>query len=309
MIKVENKNIYRAFGFSIMSEIPLPQLPQLDIEVETNIDIVITKDDLTKKWMELVEEKHVFFVKKNLMMYKFGEVAIFAVQDGNRIIVSPLKDFDEDTAGIVILGTCMGAILMQRKVLPLHGSAIEINGKAYAFVGDSGAGKSTLARAFINKGHRLLTDDVIAVSLKSNTPYVTPSYPQQKLWRDSLNSFGIKTDDFKSLLGRENKFCVPVSSNYFTEPLPLAGIVELVKTEAKDISIRPIEDLKRFYTFYYHTYRNFVIHKSGLMDWHFHTSAKILKQIEMYQLQRPNSGFSASQLVSKVLNTINKGEE
>ena len=309
MIKVENKIIYKAFGFSIVSEIPLPQLPQLGIEVESNIDIVITKEDLTKKWTELVEKDHVFVIQENLMMYKFGDIAIFAVQDGKRISVSPLKEFDEDTAGIIILGTCMGAILMQRKILPLHGSAIAIDGKAYAIVGDSGAGKSTLALAFLNRGFSLLTDDVIAVSLKDNIPYVTPSYPQQKLWRDSLNSFGIKTDDFKSLLGRENKFCVPVSSNYSTDPLPLAGVVELVKTETKDISIRPIENLKRFYTFYYHTYRNFFIHKSGLMDWHFHTSAKILKQIEMYQLQRPTSGFSASQLVSKLLTTINKGEE
>ena len=54
---------------------------------------------------------------------------------------------------------------MQRKVLPLHGSAIAINGKAYAIIGDSGAGKSTLALAFLNRGYRLLTDDVIAVSL------------------------------------------------------------------------------------------------------------------------------------------------
>ena len=187
MIKVENKIIYKAFGFSIVSEIPLPQLPRLGIEVETNIDIVITKEDLTKKWNELVENDNVFFIQENLMMYKFGEVAIFAVQDGKRISVSPLKEFDEDTAGIIILGTCMGAILMQRKVLPLHGSAIAINGKAYAIVGDSGAGKSTLALAFLNRGFRLLTDDVIAVSLKDHIPYVTPSYPQQKLWRDSLD--------------------------------------------------------------------------------------------------------------------------
>ena len=59
----------------------------------------------------------------------------------------------------------MGAILMQRRLLPLHGSAIAINGKAYAIVGDSGAGKSTLASAFLNKGYQLISDDVIAVSL------------------------------------------------------------------------------------------------------------------------------------------------
>ena len=57
----------------------------------------------------------------------------------------------------------MGAILMQRKILPLHGSAIAIDGKAYAIVGDSGAGKSTLASAFLKRGYQLLSDDVITV--------------------------------------------------------------------------------------------------------------------------------------------------
>ena len=52
----------------------------------------------------------------------------------------------------IFLGTCMGALLMQRKIFPFHGSAIAINGKAYAIVGDSGAGKSTLASAFLKKG-------------------------------------------------------------------------------------------------------------------------------------------------------------
>lgn len=309
MIEVEHKKIYKAFGFSIISEIPLQELPQFGNEVGTDIDIIIRKEDLTNKWNELAEENHVFFVQKNFVMYKFGDVAIFSVQDGRRITVSPLKEFDEDTAGIIILGTCMGALLMQRGILPLHGSAIAINGKVYAIIGDSGAGKSTLARAFLDRGYQLLTDDVIAVSLKGKIPYVTPSYPQQKLWRDSLNSFGIKPDGFKSLLGRENKFCVPVSSEFFTEPLQIAGVIELVKAESKEITIRPIENLERFYTFFYHTYRNIFIEKSELMDWHFHTSAKILKQIDMYRLERPISGFSSTQLVSELLKTLIKEEE
>ena len=77
---------------------------------------------------------------------------------------------NEDHVRLYILGTCMGALLLQRKILPLHGSAIAINGKAYAIVGDSGAGKSTLASAFLNKGYQLLSDDVIPVSL-SNEEY------------------------------------------------------------------------------------------------------------------------------------------
>ena len=99
-------------------------------------------------------------------MFQIPNIATFSIQNGNknncftfeRIQMKMSFDF-------IYLGTCMGAILMQRKIFPLHGSAVAINGKAYAIVGDSGAGKSTLASAFLNKGYQLLSDDVIAVSL------------------------------------------------------------------------------------------------------------------------------------------------
>ena len=88
----------------------------------------------------------------------------------------------------------MGAICTQRKNLPLHGSAVVMNGKAYAFVGESGAGKSTLASAFLSKDYRLLSDDVIPVTLSpDHIPYITPAYPQQKLWLESLNELGLES--------------------------------------------------------------------------------------------------------------------
>ena len=88
------------------------------------------------------------------LCFNFRILLISIFKDGNKIIVSPLDEIDEDVIRLYILGTCMGAILMQRKILPLHGSAIAINGKAYAIVGDSGAGKSTLASAFLKKGYQ-----------------------------------------------------------------------------------------------------------------------------------------------------------
>jgi hypothetical protein len=305
MLIVKEKVLCKAFGLSIMSEIPLPELPQLENSLDS-IDIVIKVEDLSKKWLEISGMPYDFVFSENLVMFQIPNIATFLIQDGKMITVSLLKEADDNLIRLFILGTCMGAILMQRKILPLHGSAIAINGKAYAIVGDSGVGKSTLASAFLKEGYKLLSDDVIAVSFQHNQkiPFVTPSYPQQKLWEDSLKSFGMVSRNFQSIYGRENKYSIPVPSKYFTQPLPLAGIIELVKTENGDINIRPIEKLQRFHTLYYHTYRNFFIQKLGLMDWHFCVSANIIKNIDLYQLHRPTSRFSASQLVSIILNTI-----
>ena len=194
MLSTVNKVMYTLFGLKVQSEILLPeatqQLDQLNLmDVEIVIEDVPVIDD---EWTKI---NHYFAMKENEVLFQVPDVATFFMQDGKKIIVSPVSNANEDQLRLYLLGTCMGVILLQRKTLPLHGSVIAIDGKAYAIVGDSGAGKSTLASVFLNEGYQLLTDDVIAVQFdKNNKPMVIPSYPQQKLWQESLDHFGVDSD-------------------------------------------------------------------------------------------------------------------
>ncbi len=306
MIGTEQKVVYKAFGFTVLSEIPLPELPRIS-DHDDRADIVIEMTDLSGLWSELAAPDDPYVVKEHSFMFRVPQTAVFLVQEGKRISVSPMMGSDADQIRLYILGTCMGALLMQRKVLPLHGSAVAIAGKAYAFVGDRGAGKSTLASAFLNRGYQLLSDDVIAVSLsQDNIPVVTPSYPQQKLWQESLQAFGMETDRYRPIFQRETKYSVPVHANYLDESLPLAGVFELVKGENEEIDIHRIERLDRLHTLFCHTYRNFLISSFGIMQWHFSTSSSIMNHIKMFQIRRPTSSFTAPHLVSMILNLINK---
>ncbi|MDQ0217474.1 aldolase [Peribacillus cavernae] len=309
MIAAENRTVYKAFGFQVLSEIPLPELPTLT-GLQNSEEIVVEVADLTTLWSETLTPNKYFFIKENLCLFQIPNVAIFLVKEGNKIIVSPMEGSAEDQIRLYILGTCMGAILLQRKILPMHGSAIAIDGKAYAIVGDSGAGKSTLASAFLNKGYQLISDDVIPVTLsEENTPLVTPAYPQQKLWLESLDQFGMESNQYRPIIDRETKFAVPVVSQFVEEPMPLAGVCELVKADSDEIEILPIQRLERFHTLFNHTYRNFFIAQSGLMEWHFSTCAKMVNKIELYQLRRPMTRFTAHDLTDLMLNIIQKGEK
>lgn len=304
MINNLKKNVYEAFGLTIVSEIPLLELSGIDGSSD-KADVVIEWANLSTLWFEHSSPNEDFVIKENWIMFRMPGTAIFLVENGHKILVSPIDEAHENEIRLYILGTCMGAVLLHRKILPLHGSAIAVNGKAYAIVGDSGAGKSTLASAFLKRGYQLLSDDVIPLTFNNeNIPIVTPSYPQQKLWLESLNHFGMESNNYQPLFIREKKFAVPVHTQFATEPLPLAGIFELVKGDKEKIELKPIQNLKRFYKLYYHTYRNFFIQSSGLMEWHFNTCSKLINKIEFYQLRRPINSFTAHDLTKLILNKL-----
>ena len=297
--------LYKMFGLIVDSDILLPEVACCG--VNHSPDIYIRRTNLTSILNSQIVNSDHFIIEDNSVLFHAPHIAVFLIEDGNRISYFPLSDSLEDYLALYIMGTCMGAILLQRKILPLHGSAVAIDGKAYAIVGDSGAGKSTLASAFLNKGYQLLSDDVIPVSFSDEgVPMVTPAYPQQKLWQESLDQFEMEANNFQPIFNRETKFKIPVEDKFADEPLPLAGIIELSKTEENQIKFEPIQNLERLSTLYKHTYRNFIIPRAGLTEWHFQTSAKIISQIEMHKLQRPVSTFSAHELTDVILSSIHK---
>ncbi|WP_154991638.1 HPr kinase/phosphorylase [Priestia megaterium] len=303
MIGIKKKYAYDAFGLNILSELPLPELNCL-VSPGDHIDVSIK---LSKDKIEL-EQKKGFTVLSHYVAFKVPNLAVFSIKSGKEIAVEPLKDFDEAKARLYVLGTCMGVILMQQQTLPLHGSAIAIDGKAYAIVGNSGAGKSTLASAFIQKGYKLISDDVIPVTFSNDrTPMVQPTYPQQKLWEESLNEFGIDSRKYNPLFERETKYSVPVKNSFHNQSIPLAGIFELVKGSGESVEIRQTNGLEGFRILLHHTFRGSLLQRLGLKEWHFIYSSELLKSVNTFQVTRSSSNFTPYESVTKILNTMKEG--
>ena len=100
---------------------------------------------------------------------------------------------DDDFARQCVLGPGLGVLLHRRGHLVLHGSAIDVGGRAVVLVGHKGAGKSTTAAALVARGHRLLTDDLVALGTGGA---VLPGPTQMKLWGASSSALGIETEPF-----------------------------------------------------------------------------------------------------------------
>lgn len=90
---------------------------------------------------------------------------------GEFVISADLAEIDvrRDPAGrhellpILLAGTVSAILLTLRGNTVLHASAVAIDGRSVAFVGQSGRGKSTVAALMCVDGAQLVTDDVLVV--------------------------------------------------------------------------------------------------------------------------------------------------
>lgn len=96
---------------------------------------------------------------------------------------SPLTFEDACT---YLVGAPFALLLRMRSVACLHGSAVTWNGRTIAFIGPSGAGKSTIAASLIDRGASLVTDDLLAITVREGVPQALPSYSGVRLWPASV---------------------------------------------------------------------------------------------------------------------------
>ncbi|CAN5380617.1 hypothetical protein BH10PSE12_BH10PSE12_34720 [soil metagenome] len=175
---------YRAFGLIIRSDVPLPELAPVGCDDAQTLspDITIVLAALERPLPTRQDGTTVEFGDNGDHYLAWPEVGAFQFRGRDRVEVQPHPDASMAYLAFPLLGPIFGLLLHARGLLVLHGSAIEIDGKGAIFVGDKLAGKSTTAAAFLRAGHRLLTDDLLAVDLSdAQAPRILPAYGQLKL--------------------------------------------------------------------------------------------------------------------------------
>lgn len=157
------------------------------------------------------------------------DVVRMQIRGGTEVTVDPLVAVDAPDIALFLLGSGLGILCHQRHILPLHGSCVELDGRAVLFCGASGQGKSTLAAALAAQGLRVLSDDVTPVLLPPDgPPLAVPSFPRQKLWQDSLTALGLTAGERVRQAGDIEKFSCDLAARFCPRPLPVVAAISLV---------------------------------------------------------------------------------
>lgn len=91
----------------------------------------------------------------------------------DHVTCNPTPDANLEVLPILLGGTVLSFILAARGRCVLHGSAVEVDGRAVGFVGASGQGKSTVAAIMCASGAKLVTDDVLPIGFVESDDDIT----------------------------------------------------------------------------------------------------------------------------------------
>lgn len=325
MPQTASKYLYRAFGLNIQSEVKIePFSPSAGGEFQ----VIVRKGKVPLELTAPVNRGVLYQSAGNEFLLRINDVAGFYVRNGNEITVEPFGGTADSEISAFLNGTVFGALLHQRRMLPIHASTVIYKGACIVFAGVSGAGKSTLAAALVSRGGTLVADDISVIDFRDHKPFVYPSYPAMKLWEDSLKH--IAQDDrkrgndlpdevYENKEGTSLRKLTPVRPGLlkYYKPAPLFRddeaevdrIIILGSHNKTDYSLREIKGVEKFLTLKKHTYLFRGIPKTNLQESHFVLAGKLAALLPVHMLTRPAEWSAIDKMVSVIDNAIGDGND
>jgi hypothetical protein len=232
---------YDCSGLTIISEVPL-SAPSSVREANSSQDIELTFGKEMKHVFErpsadvvaeLVVDDYLCYTFCRVGDYYVGRlpwVADFVIDsDLRRVVCHPVESGLAQMIPIIVPGTLTAFLLSIGGECVLHGSAVDLGGRALAFVGVSGQGKSTMAAIFCAGGAKLVSDDVLPIEFDqstaspANSVFCRPSGREIRL-REKAASLALRFDQASVRKTQDERHAVaPVASE--SRSLPLSAII------------------------------------------------------------------------------------
>jgi hypothetical protein len=296
---VKGTSDYSVFGLTVRSAIDLPELRIAETGRDPDVTVSVEALGEIKSGPGL----HTF---GDALLLNVPEVARYRIQGGREIVVDPEASAPDRNVRLYLLGSAFGALLHQRGLLPLHANAVEIGGKALAFIGESGAGKSTLAAWFHDRGFLVIADDVCVVQFgPEGQVRACPGLPRLRLGEEALEATGRDASAFpRSYFGDEDfsKYDVSISANPARNSIDIGAVFILEKGEA--FSVERLSGLDAANAVFDNTYRGRYLDQVGGHRAHWSAAIKLVREVPIYRLSRIWDIASLDQQCQLILRSV-----
>lgn len=240
------------YGLRLSANIAIPGLPVLT-NLDGIADVQIRLNERPSPIPAAISPSEIFYVSRvkdsndepmlqaavvaagSYIALLYSDGMRFALErNGLEVFADWPDSFTLEDSSPCLIGPVLGFILRLRGIFPLHASAVAIGDHAIVLMGPAGAGKSTTAGAFARFGHRVISDDVVALRQVGSRFIIPPGYPRVNLWLESVRALFGPDATLPLICPSWDKHFMPLEqeTQFETRSLPLGAIYILQKREA-----------------------------------------------------------------------------
>lgn len=276
-------SLVRIWGVTFESPVDLPGSP-----VEGPADVRIRFGAVPAELPDVRTDGVAFQAAAGLFRLSLPGIATYLVAP-DEIVIDREGDADDDSVRLLLLGTPMAALLHLRERLPLHASAVEIDGHAVVLAGASATGKSALAAALALEGHRVVADDVAALHIADDGSVVVEPGPSELLlWRDTLRRLDLDPAPLRVARPGVEKFRSPATP--VDGPLAVECIYLLGHRAQPGVAIEPVDRMAVVAQLLDQVRGSGFLDGLGASQWHFQITTTIMRRVPTFRLTRDRSG-------------------
>lgn len=299
----------RLFALTLSSRLPLAVLPPSDAPPDLFVEHSTGAFILAEPFFRSAAREgrppdlSVGWTGGRLHM-RFAEGVDFRLGSG-RVEVRMAEETLLRQAEVRLLGPVIGLWMEARGWPVLHASAVEIDGGAVAFLAGNGGGKSTLAAACVAAGHRLLSDDLLALAPAGDGFAARPSYPALRFWPRQAQELGVEPAGLPSVHPSVDKRWVPVGAlaggGFCGEPCPLAHVVLPVRGAEARPQLEPVPPAAAVATLLAHGFLPRTVEAAGWQEARFDKLCRLAASVPLHRFSYPEGVERLPQVVAALV--------
>lgn len=295
---------YSLYGQIVQSEIELPEADEITPEALQNASLSPTASIFLApppEWvLESCSEENFEYLTEQVMWFYLPGLVLFYVENGDTIkIWQESSELPQPALRSYLLGSAFTLLLMQKGILPIHGSALSLNGTGIIISGCSGSGKSTTAQALQRNGYQFVADDISAVQIQDNKPVILPGPPWQKVCRDVMERAS-NPQDYIYIDEDRDKFAIRLTSDYAQHSIPASCMIIIEVSQKENVELTEITGVEKLHYLTHNLYRGEVYNKFGVSPARMQLFLNTITHLHIFVLRRPQHANSVDTCIDMI---------
>lgn len=230
-------------------------------------------------------------------------VAAFYVEDGVRVTVDPVTEYDNAGINSYLHGTVTALLLAQRGQFALHASVARVDGRTVAICGGRQAGKSTTVLALARLGHAVVSDDVAVIDVVEDHLIHRPTGRPMHVWPGTALALRVDTTGAVPVRRGDPKLSLPLERG---TPGRLDEVVVLRAGGVGELRLQALDPRYAIPVIARNAFRAGMlrpVYQPALFAW----AAAVAERAPVHVLLRPRESWTAEGVAERVESLVSSG--